>query len=79
MERAVEQEFNEQFTTVEGATVDYNNAIALVNRYCTSLPKDIFTALAPEWDRKDDGNGISVSLKLPIQSPLKEEIIVSRF
>ena len=79
MERAVEQEFNEEFATAIGATVNYNSAIALVNRYCQSLSKDRFTELAPEWESENDKNGIFVSLILPIQSPLKEKIIVSLY
>lgn len=74
----IKDKYNEKFKTKEGVTVDYNSAISLVNQYCASLPKDMFTNLAPDWSYTKDENGdFCVSLLLPIQSPLKYKITVS--
>lgn len=80
IDKAVEQRENEKFTTETGATVDYFSAIALVNRYCQALPFDTFTEPVPQWEqRKEQVNHkiqFIVSILLPIQSPLKEEVQV---
>lgn len=75
----IKEKYNEEFKTMEGATVDYNSAILYLNRYCESLPKDKFTDVAPDWsDTKDENGFYCVSLLLPIQSPLKYKITVSQ-
>lgn len=74
---ANEQNFNEVFKTKRGAIADYYSSNGWLNDYCQSLPKDTFTDPAPEWTTKlVDGETI-VSIILPIQSPLTEEITVS--
>lgn len=75
IEKAVEQKYNEKFTTVKGATVDYSSAMALVNRYCSCLPSDMFTLPQILWDEEELKNKLySASIFLPIQSSLKEKI-----
>lgn len=80
IDKAAEMEYNETFRTERGATVDYFSAISLVNRYCMSLPQDVFTIPAIQWSHKKDDvrpSWFIVSVLLPIQSPLKHEIRVS--
>lgn len=77
IDKAVEQKYNEVYTTVKGAVVDYFSAISLVNRYCTSLPRDEFTEPVPQWDLISDKNLITVSILLPIQSTVRHKIYVS--
>ncbi|XP_067000048.2 endoribonuclease Dcr-2 [Anabrus simplex] len=50
------------------------SAIALVNRYCTSLPQDIFTVLAPCFYLKNVPPNVQCILKLPMNSPVKDTI-----
>ncbi|XP_031624659.1 endoribonuclease Dicer-like [Contarinia nasturtii] len=76
IDRAIELKYNEKFTTPKGATVDYNSTAGLINRYCGSLPHDMFTVPAVQWEETIDKNGKYIgSLMLPIQSPIKEKII----
>lgn len=77
IDKAIEKKYNEEYKTSKGAIVDYYSAIALVNRYCISLPSDMFTNPVPIWESQTINGGISVSIWLPIQSPLKNEIKVS--
>lgn len=78
IDKAVEQKYNEKFQTPKGATVDYSSAAQLVNRYCMSLPSDMFTNPAVQWESFSDNLGNhTVSVLLPIQSSLKEKITVS--
>lgn len=76
IDAAVKQEYNEKFFNGTG-TVDYNSAVKLVNMYCMRLPRDRFTASAAQYEEHCVEDGYSVSLLLPIQSPLKEIITVS--
>lgn len=78
IDKALEQKYNESFTTKNGANVDYTSAIRLVYRYCSSLSKDMFTVLAPDWNHTQHENGFLMTLLLPIQSPLNEIITVSQ-
>lgn len=76
IDKVMEQKYNEKYSTSEGAVVDYFSAIALVNRYCASLPCDIFTRPAIEWSAVPKQT-FMVSIFLPIQSPCRDEIRVS--
>lgn len=79
IDKAVELRYNEVFKTPKGAAVDYFSAISLVNRYCTSLPRDEFTDPVPIWEQETDNAGrFTVKIMLPIQSPLKSVIVVSK-
>lgn len=64
-----------------GAFVSVATAVALVNKYCAKLPSDTFTRLTPLWmmDSKHvDGTIMyECSIRLPINSPLKQTITVS--
>lgn len=78
IDKAIEQRCNERYTTEKGAAVDYFSAISLVNRYCASLPSDIFTKPAIQWGIVKDTN-FMVNILLPIQSPCKDEIRVRQY
>lgn len=62
-----------------GAYVDLSNSIALVNKYCAKLPSDTFTKLTPLWrcarTVRNDTVMYQYTLRLPINSPLKYDII----
>ncbi|XP_033733992.1 LOW QUALITY PROTEIN: endoribonuclease Dicer-like [Pecten maximus] len=61
-----------------GVQVTLTSAIALVNRYCAKLPSDAFTHLTPKCTihltQKGGQTVYRATLRLPINSPLKEEI-----
>lgn len=63
-----------------GATIKMSNAIALVNRYCSKLPSDIFTRLVPTSIIKPiEDRGVTkycAELLLPINSPIKHAIVL---
>lgn len=65
------------FITPIGAEVNALSAISLLNRYCGALPVDEFTVSAPIWRKTSENGKIAVSIVLPIQSPVREEITVS--
>lgn len=79
IDKAVEQRYNEVFETNKKATADYFSSISLVNRYCTSLPRDEFTDPTPQWEFKMVKNQFEVTILLPIQSSIKDPIVVSDF
>lgn len=62
-----------------GACVDLSGSIALVNKYCAKLPSDTFTKLTPLWrcaNTYRNGHHLySYTIRLPINSPLKYDII----
>lgn len=64
-----------------GASVDLGSAIALVNKYCARLPSDTFTKLTALWRcTRNERAGVTLfqyTLRLPINSPLKHDIVVS--
>ncbi|XP_013098531.1 endoribonuclease Dcr-2 [Stomoxys calcitrans] len=78
------EEIAEQFVDLippyvipSGARLLANSALALLHRYCQSLPWDSFGACQP-WYNKMPPNGenkIAVMLTLPLQSSVKEIII----
>lgn len=54
------------------ACVTLESSINLLNRYCSMLPADKFTKLTVTyWKNEVDGQNIVVSLRLPMNSPLK--------
>lgn len=79
IDKATEQKYNEIYQTSKGATADYFSSISLVNRYCTSLPRDEFTEVLPQWELNTENDKFQVTIYLPIQSQLRNEIIVSVF
>lgn len=66
-----------------GASVNLGTAISLINRYCAKLPSDTFTKLTPIWRcAQTIRNGVTLyqyTLRLPINSRLKRDILVSAF
>lgn len=64
------------------ASVNLSTAIALVNKYCAKLPSDTFTKLTPLWRcAKTNRKGVEMfqyTIRLPINSPIKQDILVSR-
>ncbi|XP_018495704.1 endoribonuclease Dcr-1 [Galendromus occidentalis] len=53
-----------------------SNSIAIINRYCLRLPSDTLTKLAPVFRiNKLPDDTYQCVLRLPINSPLKEEIV----
>lgn len=65
----------------EGASVDLSTAIVLVNKYCAKLPSDTFTKLTPLWrcmkTTRKEKEYFQYTLRLPINSPVKQDILVS--
>ncbi|XP_014251027.1 endoribonuclease Dicer isoform X2 [Cimex lectularius] len=61
-----------------GSKVTAFSAISLVNRYCHLLPQDKFSLLTASWwckqyySKENESNMFIVSVKLPINSPIKE-------
>lgn len=91
MERAVDRElpandlienefldrYNRSYETPEGAKADMRCALSLLNRYCQTLPADQFTQPSVTWSKKNaPGGAVVVSVLLPIQSQIKDEIEV---
>lgn len=63
------------------ASVNLSTAVALVNKYCAKLPSDTFTKLTPLWRcARTNRNGLEMfqyTIRLPINSPIKQDILVS--
>lgn len=67
----------EPFETPTGATLSHMSAISQLNRYCMSLPVDQFTTSAVILKKQTHSDGmISMSVQLPIQSMIRDEIMV---
>uniref|UniRef100_A0A182MEF3 Dicer 2 n=1 Tax=Anopheles culicifacies TaxID=139723 RepID=A0A182MEF3_9DIPT len=63
------------FYTPFGAKLDLLSAIQLLNRYCMTMPRDMFTQSNVSWERTDKTpESIIVSVKLPLQSTVRELI-----
>ncbi|GLV38051.1 Dicer-2 [Carabus blaptoides fortunei] len=58
----------------DSAHVTASSAIQLVNRYCQSLHRDRYSALAPNWYLKRVDNKYAVVIEMPIVCPLRERI-----
>lgn len=78
-----ERKYDESFNTKSGVTCNYRQANQFLNQYCAGLPKDRFTDSLPVWEdiseNESANEGFVVKITLPIQSPLKEEFLVSSF
>ncbi|CAH0562212.1 unnamed protein product [Brassicogethes aeneus] len=55
--------------------VTLTNAIALINKYCAKLPSDTFTRLTPLWQEHEIDGKFICSLRLPINSPVKQTVV----
>lgn len=64
-----------------GASVSVTTSVALVNKYCAKLPSDTFTRLTPLWTVTHlvEENTFKCTIRLPINSPLKQMICVTIF
>uniref|UniRef100_A0A182UVJ5 Dicer-2 n=1 Tax=Anopheles merus TaxID=30066 RepID=A0A182UVJ5_ANOME len=63
------------FYTPFKAKLDALSAIQLLNRYCMSMPRDLFTGSNVTWERIDRSpTEIIVTVKLPLQSTVREVI-----
>ncbi|XP_052902030.1 endoribonuclease Dicer [Anopheles moucheti] len=63
------------FYTPIGAKLDVLSSIQLLNRYCMTMPRDLFTNSNVTWERIDKTpQSITVSVKLPLQSTVRETI-----
>ncbi|XP_050092159.1 endoribonuclease Dicer [Anopheles aquasalis] len=60
------------FITPAGAKLDLLSSVQLLNRYCMSMPRDLFTGTNVAWERVDQHGKICVSVKLPLQSTIRE-------
>lgn len=56
-------------------SVTLANSISLVNRYCAKLPSDTFTRLTPIWQIIENDGKYVCTLRLPINSPVKQTIV----
>ncbi|KRT79896.1 helicase [Oryctes borbonicus] len=54
--------------------VTLSSAIQLVNKYCAKLPSDTFTRLTPIWEISERADGYVCTLRLPINSPVKQTV-----
>ncbi|XP_050534312.1 endoribonuclease Dicer-like isoform X2 [Daktulosphaira vitifoliae] len=69
-----DEQSGENFQT-ELATLTHEMAIGIINRYCNSLPQDLFSVLSPEWWLAETQNNLKkYKLKLPINSAIKTSI-----
>lgn len=82
-EEEVAEQFIEKippYVIPSGARLTANSALALLHRYCQTLPWDSFGSSQP-WYTKLPSNlkgEIAVSVKLPLQSTVREIIYVSK-
>lgn len=65
------------FQVPGGAALSLSGAIGLVNKYCASLPSDVYSQLVPTWWLEKREAGVICHLKLPMNSPMNSEVIVS--
>ncbi|KAJ6637389.1 Endoribonuclease Dicer [Pseudolycoriella hygida] len=63
------------FRTRKDAVLERTSAIQLLNRYCQTMPNDMFTNSQVVWKSDETNEGTVVSLILPIQSIVKETIV----
>ena len=55
--------------------VNLSTSIQLINKYCAKLPSDTFTKLTPLWDILERNGRFTCSLRLPINSPVKQTVV----
>lgn len=67
-----------KFQTPKGAVLERTSAIQLLNRYCQTMPNDMFTKSKVTWRSEKTMVGLVVTLLLPIQSVVKDPVSVSR-
>lgn len=83
LEEDIQNEFADKlippFRTSKGAFLERTSAIQLLNRYSQTMPNDMFTKTQIIWDSVDTSEGVVVTLMLPIQSVVKDVIVVSYF
>lgn len=60
---------------ISGARVTMDTAKARVFMYCSRLPSDAFFATSPLEDIKESSDGFQCTIRLPINSPFKQEIV----
>lgn len=84
IDRINEKKYDEiKLITKNNVTCNYREATQLLNQYCVSLPKDRFTDSLPQFENvlvnEPPNTSFVVRVVLPIQCPLKEEILVRNF
>lgn len=61
-------------------SVNLSTAILLINKYCAKLPSDTFTKLTPLWrcakTNRNRKEYFQYTVRLPINSPVKQDILV---
>ncbi|GAB0088496.1 endoribonuclease dcr-1 [Sergentomyia squamirostris] len=62
------------FVTPSGAKLELASAVALLNRYCSTLPADYFATPAPELTIVRENNGVRAFMQMPPQSTLKQSV-----
>lgn len=81
LEGDIQNEFADKlipsFRTSKGAVLERTSAIQLINRYCQTMPNDMFTKSQVIWDETETVEGVVVSVMLPIQSVVKDAVLVS--
>lgn len=66
------------FRTARGATLERTSAIQLINRYCQTMPNDMFTKSQVIWSSNDTSEGVEVNLVLPIQFVVRDTVKVRK-
>uniref|UniRef100_A0A182J388 Dicer-2 n=1 Tax=Anopheles atroparvus TaxID=41427 RepID=A0A182J388_ANOAO len=67
------------FYTPIGAKLDALASLQILNRYCMSMPRDLFTGTNVTWERHDRDDKVFVSIKLPLQSTIREPVFGQSF
>ncbi|KAG4075988.1 hypothetical protein HA402_003814 [Bradysia odoriphaga] len=79
MEEDIQNEFDDAlippYRTSIGAVLERTSAIQLLNRYCQTMPNDMFTSSQVIWDTIESAEGVVVTLMLPIQSVIKDVVV----
>lgn len=63
------------YITPSKAILNSTSCISLLNRYTSMIPSDKFSNNNVEWERIDENALITVSIKLPNNSKIKEKVI----
>ncbi|XP_041980153.1 endoribonuclease Dicer [Aricia agestis] len=69
------------YVTKYGVRLSAGSAISLLNRYCSVLPHDLFTAITPMWiqERPQNSELRRTIIILPLACPVKEDIVGDYF